>query len=92
MAGFADSSRRLLRHRVFERLGLSAFIQGPNASNVTSCSDLNQPGVYLRSTMLRYGASSTSWSSPALTRCSATLPMPHGATSSSTTSDHDRND
>src|SRR5688572_11963849 len=66
--------------------GFIARIQGPNTSNVTTCSDRNQPEVHLRSTMLRYGASWTSRSSPALTRASATLPKPHGATPSSNTS------
>src|SRR5688572_12571951 len=63
-------------------LGLSAFIQVLNTSNVTTCSDLNQPCVYLRSTTVRYGATSTSFSSPRSSRFSASLPTPHGATTS----------
>ena len=45
-------------------LGFMASIHEPNASKVTTCSDLNQPPVHLRSTILRYGACSTSLSRP----------------------------
>jgi hypothetical protein len=62
--------------------GFMASIHELNASKVTTCSDLNQPPVHLRSTTLRYGACSTSLSRPALRRFSATLPTPHGATMS----------
>ena len=33
--------------------GFNDSIKSPNASNVTTCSDLNQPAVHLRSTILR---------------------------------------